>query len=153
MVEVADRSKNTLLPIIQQYIRPGTTIISDEWRAHHDIGTLPGYTHQTVNHSHNFVDPVTGAHTQSIECYWSCTKRLMREQGVMNTSDDLFGSYLLECMWRRSLGDQDVFEKLCECLAEHLDNSYTYTFFTSCICFIYMHNTSFVCLVSRVEWV
>ena len=33
MVEVADRSKNTLLPIIQQYIRPGTTIMSDEWRA------------------------------------------------------------------------------------------------------------------------
>ena len=67
MVEVEDRSKHTQLPIIQQYILPGTTIISDEWRAYHDIGILP------VNHSQNFVDR---AHTQSIECYWSCTKRL-----------------------------------------------------------------------------
>ena len=36
----------------------------------------------------------------------------------MATSEDLFGSYLLECMWRRSLGYHDVFEKLCECIAE-----------------------------------
>ena len=49
MVEVVERSKHTLLPIIQQYILPGTTIISDEWRVYHDIGTLPGYTHQTMN--------------------------------------------------------------------------------------------------------
>ena len=50
MVVVPDRSKNTLLPIIQQYIRPGTTIMSDEWAAYHDIRTIPGYTHMTVNH-------------------------------------------------------------------------------------------------------
>ena len=92
---VPDRTKITLLPIIQQYIRPGTTIISDEWKAYHDIGTIPGgYTHQTVNHSKNFVDPVTGAHTQAIEGHWSCTKRMMRKQGVMNTSSDLFPSYM-----------------------------------------------------------
>ena len=44
MVEVADRSANTLLPIIQTYIRPGTTVFSDEWRAysqHLDSPTIP----------------------------------------------------------------------------------------------------------------
>ena len=61
MVMVDDCSASTLLPIIQQYIRPGTLIISDEWRAYCQIPSL-GYTHQTVNHSQNFVNPATGAH-------------------------------------------------------------------------------------------
>ena len=113
MVVVPDRTKNTLLPIIQQYIRPGTTIMSDEWAAYHDTGTIAGgYTHCTVNHSQNFVDPITGAHTQAIEGHWSCTK-MMRKQGVMNTSSDLFASYMLECLWRR-YADSDLFEKLME---------------------------------------
>lgn len=121
MLVVPDRTKITLLPIIQQYIRPGTTIISDEWKAYHDIGTIPGgYTHKTVNHSQNFVDPVTGAHTQSIEGHWSCTKRMMRKQGVMNTSSDLFPSYMVECLWRRRYGDSDLFEKLME----HIKDKY-----------------------------
>ena len=50
MMVVPDRSKNTLMPIITQYIRSGTTIISDEWRAYSDIG-ISGYTHLTVNHA------------------------------------------------------------------------------------------------------
>ena len=101
--------------------RPGTTIISDEWRAYHDIGIIPGgYTHQTVNHSQNFVDPITGAHTQAIEGHWSCTKRMMRKQGVMNTSSDLFPSYMVECLWRRRYGDSDLFEKLLE----HITDKY-----------------------------
>ncbi len=69
--------------------------MSDQWRAYCQIPSL-GYTHETVNHSVNFVDPVTGAHTQSVEGFWSVTKRHMRKQGVMNTSSNLFSSYLLE---------------------------------------------------------
>ena len=67
MLVVPDRTRNTLLPIIQQYIRPGTTIMSDEWAAYRDIGRIPGYSHETVNHSQNFINPTSGAHTQSIE--------------------------------------------------------------------------------------
>ena len=117
MTVVPDRSKQTLLPIIQQYIRRGTTVISDEWRAYLDIPTL-GYTNQTVNHSENFVDPSTGAHIQSVEGHWSCTKRMMHKQGVMNTTSDLFPSYLLEFLWRRRFGESDLFEKLLEHIAE-----------------------------------
>ena len=103
MLVVPDRTRATLLPIIQQYVRPGTTIMSDEWAAYNVIGSTPGYTHQTVNHSENFVDPTTGAHTQAIEGHWSCTKRMMRKQGVMNTSQSMFPSYMLECLWRREI--------------------------------------------------
>ena len=76
------------------------------------------YTHQTVNHSQNFVNPVTGAHTNSVEGYWSCVKRQMRRQGVMNTSDNLFPSYLLESLWRKRFSRQDLFETLIFCISE-----------------------------------
>ena len=66
IVRVQGRSANTLIPIIQQRIRPETTIISDKWHAYNHIAEF-GYTHLTVNHKSNFVDPITGAHTQTIE--------------------------------------------------------------------------------------
>ena len=88
MVEVAIRSAATLLPIIQQFVKPGTTVISYERRSYSRIPTL-GMSHQTVNHSINYVDPTTGAHTQTIERTWSQVKG-MRKMGVMNTSEELF---------------------------------------------------------------
>ena len=57
LVEVAQRDAATLIPIIKKYIRPGSIIYSDEWRAYSGIQSIPGcnYTHRTVNHSQNFV--------------------------------------------------------------------------------------------------
>ena len=40
MLEVRDRSAATLLPLIQRFIKPGTTVISDEWRAY-SVGNGP----------------------------------------------------------------------------------------------------------------
>ena len=100
MVEVANRSSATLLPIIQQFVILGTTVISDEWRSYSRIPTL-GMSHQTVNHSINFVDPTTGAHTQTIESTWSQVKGMMRKRGVMNTNEKLFDTYLPEYLWRK----------------------------------------------------
>ena len=41
----------------------------------------------------------------------------MREQGVMNTSSDLFASYVVEFLWR--VRDSDLFEKLQEHIKDH----------------------------------
>ena len=41
LVEVEHRDAATLLPIIQRHIRPGSTILSDEWRAYRQGGTTP----------------------------------------------------------------------------------------------------------------
>ena len=102
---------NTLLPIIQTYIRPGTSVFSDEWRAYSQITSL-GLSHSTVNHSINFVDPISGAHTQNIESTWSFVKKMLRKQGVMNTSSSLFQTYLPEYLWRRKFKEEDTFIKI-----------------------------------------
>ena len=50
---VDDRRAETLIPIIQKLVLPGTTIYSDEWAAYRGLAQL-GYVHCTVNHSHHF---------------------------------------------------------------------------------------------------
>ncbi|KAK9694844.1 ISXO2-like transposase domain [Popillia japonica] len=73
MVPVEQRGTNTLLPIIKQWIKPGTTIISDCWKAY-DVLHQEGYEHLKVNHSITFKDPETGAHTNSIESSWRAAR-------------------------------------------------------------------------------
>jgi hypothetical protein len=69
-VPFSDRTTTTLMAVIDAWIIPGTTVISDCWGAYHNI-EAQGYTHLTVNQSVGFVDPHTGAHTNRIE---SCGK-------------------------------------------------------------------------------
>jgi hypothetical protein len=60
--------------------------------------------HQTVNHSENFKDPVTGAHTNNIECTWHCLKKSKRKSGFAKT---LIAGYFAEFIFRRKyLGDK-----------------------------------------------
>ena len=59
--------KRTLLPIIQQHVRPGTIVWSDEWAAYNRVQRLNSVAHQTMNHSITFVDPVTGVYTQNAD--------------------------------------------------------------------------------------
>lgn len=69
MVPVDKRDSETLLRVIKDKIEPGTTIISDCWKAYNCL-SQSGYEHMTVNHSMNFVDPDTQAHTNTVERLW-----------------------------------------------------------------------------------
>ena len=72
-VPVARRDTDTLLAVIKDKIHEGTTIISDCWRAYNCL-VLNGFRHLTVNHTYNFVDPETGAHTNNVERMWRSVK-------------------------------------------------------------------------------
>ena len=69
LVTIEDRSAATLIPLIKQYILPGTKVMSDCWKAYTTLQD-EGYIHGTVNHSIEFVNSQTGDHTQTIESTW-----------------------------------------------------------------------------------
>ena len=99
MEVVQKRDAPTLLPIIQAHIAPGSVVHSDQWRAYSQVSSLPGIAaHNTVNHSINFVEPVTGVHTQHVESYWNRVK--VKLKGMRGCHAHQVPSYLDEFMWR-----------------------------------------------------
>ncbi|HEX4851702.1 MAG TPA: transposase [Puia sp.] len=90
------------------------SVISDQWRAYNTIANH-GFTHLNVNHSKNFVDPDTGAHTQTIERLWESAKKRNKEQ--CGTRQEMLDSYFCEFLWR-----QDVKRREVEPFHEILDN-------------------------------
>ena len=74
LVAVERRDAETLLPVLQEHVLHGTTVISDLWRAYSTVGHI-GYKHMTVNHNVHFVDPQTGATTNHVEAMWGATRK------------------------------------------------------------------------------
>ena len=92
-----------LLPIIQAHTAAGTIIHSDQWAAYNNVQSLPTVSsHQTVNHSVEFVDSATGTHTQNVESYWNRSKtKIKRMKGC---HAEMLPSYLDKFMWRERHG-------------------------------------------------
>jgi len=61
------------VPIKLNEVEQGTTIYSDKWRAYSTLNEHR-FIHKTVNHSENFIDPITGADTQTIDTLWRHVK-------------------------------------------------------------------------------
>ncbi|GFU02129.1 mitotic-spindle organizing protein 2A [Trichonephila clavipes] len=96
---VERRTKEELLCVIKEWVLPGSTIVSDCWKAYKCLSD-EGFKHLEVNHSVCFKDPDTGAHTNSIEGAWSAIKRFLRNH--TSHAEGMFDHYLAEYLWRRS---------------------------------------------------
>ena len=60
-----------LFPIVQVFIRPESITISNKWGACNNVDELDhAHEHQTVNHSKNFLDPITSTCKNRIESKW-----------------------------------------------------------------------------------
>ena len=100
-IELVDkRNSQTLFPIIQRFVKAYSTIHSDQWAAYKSLYKL-GYTHGSVNHKYNFVDDITGVHTQMIECVWHHLKLWLRSKNITNR--DAYQKYVHEWCYRRNL--------------------------------------------------
>ena len=96
VIELVDaRDANSLLPLIHRHVRLGSIIHSDGWGAYNNVGNL-GYVHRTVIHADNFVDPVTGVHSNGIEGYWARAKQ--RIKAVYGSMMHHIPSYIDEFM-------------------------------------------------------
>ncbi|KAE9121982.1 hypothetical protein PF010_g6903 [Phytophthora fragariae] len=112
-----DRTKPLLSAVIKKHIHPGTLIMSDMGKAYVTIVTrgknkgkiyslannrlLRGmrYQHLWVNHTKNFRDPDTGAHTNRIEGVWE-VKIKQRMKSARGMAKTMVAGYLDECLWR-----------------------------------------------------
>ena len=112
----SDRSALTQMTAIENYIEPGTLIIMDSWKSYSILDVNKDFPHLTVNHRYNFVDPETGAHTQSIECLWREAKSKNKQQ--YETERRMLESYFCEFLWRKNQGQQNLFGKILETIAE-----------------------------------
>ena len=109
MVRLEDRSADMLLPIIHKYIRPGTKIISDEWKAYIQMQNQ-GIEHGTICHKRNFVSPDDpSVHTQNIENLWRYAKAVYPDN---STSECLKESYLHEFAYRKRFGENTIHQIL-----------------------------------------
>ena len=109
MVRVKDRTRRTLYAVIKKHIRPGTTIISDEWRAYCTLQD-EGYTHKTICHKRNFVSPDDPlVHTQNIENQWRYTKQTYPKNG---TTKGMRDSYLQEYLYRMKHKEENIKDRL-----------------------------------------
>ncbi|XP_067659400.1 uncharacterized protein [Haliotis asinina] len=94
---VEKRDADTLLSVLRKWVRPGSVIHSDCWKAYSRLNEM-GYEHVTVNHSKEFVNAENGACTNKIESTWRAVKASLPRYG---TAKGLYDSYFVEYIVRK----------------------------------------------------
>lgn len=97
---VDDRKASTLTQILTDNIYSDSIVHTDMWRGYVKLKDK-FIAHGTVNHSQNFVDPVTGINTNTIEGEWSGIKIGVPFRGRTKAKIEL---YLVRYMILREIG-------------------------------------------------
>ena len=127
-VIVPDRRAETIMKVIKKYVRPGSIVYTDMFRSYINLERDLGLIHFTVNHSINFVDSVTGVHTNTIEGTWAGMKFNISPRRRTNL---LLRGCLEEFIWRRMFGE-DLWNALISALSIESFNSQIFA------CFIFV---------------
>ena len=116
LFRVPDRTRETFVHLlITTHVQAGTVIYSDQFFPCIPLNRL-GYIHLLVNHSTNFVDPDSGAHTNTIKGMWALVKKLLK--WMCGTLYEYIPSYLDEFTWFWNFGKNRAFEQLLKDITE-----------------------------------
>ena len=111
---VENTNKDTLLPIIGQFVVDGSRVITDELNSYNGLSEL-GYVHEVVNHGSE--EYVKGdIFTNGIEGFWSHFRRMI-SGCYHDVSDEHLQSYIDEAVYRwntRKLSESERFAQMFE---------------------------------------
>jgi len=111
---VKTRDARTMLGAIKKYIRPGSIIISDGWKAYAHIEELEEfYEHHVISHTEGFVNTY-GAHTNAIEGKW---RPLKAQVAKKSRKFSIISGPLRSEIWRHKNKD-DLWDALLELISE-----------------------------------
>jgi len=110
------RDSATLISIVEQHVDERSTVITDCWKGYCQL-EQDNWSHLTVNHSMNFVDPTTGTHTQNIENMWWQMKR-----NLSSTHGANMLLHFAQYLWRRKF--DGVNSLLCTTFLHHISDIY-----------------------------
>ncbi|KAG0440214.1 hypothetical protein DMUE_1903 [Dictyocoela muelleri] len=93
---VEDRSASTLIPIIERVVRSGSIIHTDEWPSYSRLSEANNYSHGTVCHKYNFINPENFVHTQNVESFNNKIKyEIKKRKGIQKNQRNDFLNYFL----------------------------------------------------------
>jgi transposase-like protein len=89
LIAVDKRDKETLHSLIEQNVLPDSNINTDEFKSYNGLNNK-FLSHNTVNHTYNYVNPNNGAHTNTIEGNWYGIKVNVPLRGRTKTKINLY---------------------------------------------------------------
>ncbi|KHN81368.1 hypothetical protein Tcan_05974 [Toxocara canis] len=100
-----DLNAESLLPLIERYVLPGTEIVSNLWRKYEIDGQLPeAYIHLASKMSLLYAKPEVGEGRSHIEESWY---KFRCDHNKKCDSCAVLSTHLKEFMWRRLFGGED----------------------------------------------
>ncbi|KAL1131319.1 hypothetical protein AAG570_010937 [Ranatra chinensis] len=112
LVAVNERTRETLSEVIEDWVLPGSVVLTDCWR-NFDRFSKQHYRQSTVKHNYFFVDLQTGKQTDTIESMWHHIGNSVPPPGSNNS----FIKHLAHNLFNRKIknnGKQDVMIKFLD---------------------------------------
>ena len=74
MCLIKNKSADSILPIIEKHVLPGSIIHTDEAKVYKSLKKVKEYKHKSIVHKYKFVDYDQGIHTKHIDSYNNIVK-------------------------------------------------------------------------------